>query len=85
MEFVDLAAQQKRIRGSLNTRIQKVLDHGQYILGPEVKELESALAAWVGGGTECITCANGTDALMIVLMALGLVGLGLTIRRHQRT
>jgi UDP-2-acetamido-2-deoxy-ribo-hexuluronate aminotransferase len=68
--FVDLAAQQERLRGPIEAGIARVLAHGQYILGPEVAELEEKLAAYAGT-THCITCANGTDALQIALMALG--------------
>lgn len=68
--FVDLAAQQERIKESLDQRIAAVLAHGKYILGPEVGELEEKLAAYVGV-KHCIACANGTDALLIALMALG--------------
>lgn len=74
MEFIDLKAQQVRIRARIDARIAAVLDHGQYILGPEVAELEDQLAAWTGA-KYCVTCANGTDALLIALMALG-VGRG---------
>lgn len=70
MEFIDLAAQQARIKEQLNANIAKVLAHGQYILGPEVTELEEKLSAYTGA-KYCITCANGTDALQIALMALG--------------
>lgn len=69
--FINLAAQQERIRVSLEARMAKVLKHGQYILGPEVAELEQALIAFTGA-KHCITCANGTDALQISLMALGI-------------
>lgn len=68
--FIDLAAQQDRIRTQIETAIERVLAHGQYILGPEVNELEERLAAYTGAA-HCITCANGTDALQIALMALG--------------
>lgn len=68
--FVDLAAQQERLRAEIEAGIARVLLHGQYILGPEVAELEERLAAYTGA-THCITCANGTDALQIALMALG--------------
>lgn len=68
MEFIDLAAQQHQIRGVIETRIQTLLDHGQYIMGPEVKELENQLAAFTGA-THCISCASGTDALLMSLMA----------------
>lgn len=68
--FVDLAAQQDRLRESIESGIARVLAHGQYILGPEVAELEDRLAVY-SGAAHCITCANGTDALQIALMALG--------------
>ena len=68
--FVDLAAQQDRLRSSIEEGISRVLAHGQYILGPEVAELEEQLAAYTGT-SHCITVANGTDALQIALMALG--------------
>ncbi|MEW9920344.1 DegT/DnrJ/EryC1/StrS family aminotransferase [Marimonas sp. MJW-29] len=67
--FIDLAAQQDRIRDDLNRRMSQVLSHGSYILGPEVDELEEKLANFVGV-KHCVTCANGTDALQIALMAL---------------
>lgn len=70
----DLAAQQHRLRDELSRRTGAVYAHGKYILGPEVAELEERLAAYVGVA-HCITCANGTDALQIALMALG-VGQG---------
>lgn len=69
--FVDLAAQQKKIRPQLMANMENVLLHGQYIMGPEVHELEEKLAAYVGV-KHCISCANGTDALLIALMALGI-------------
>lgn len=69
MEFIDLGAQQKRIRARIDARIAAVLDHGGYIMGPEVAELEQALAAFCGARF-CISCANGTDALQLALMAL---------------
>jgi UDP-2-acetamido-2-deoxy-ribo-hexuluronate aminotransferase len=71
MKFIDLAAQQLRIKDKIDANIQKVLAHGQYILGPEVTELEEKLAAFTGA-QYCITCANGTDALQIAQMALGI-------------
>lgn len=74
MQFIDLSAQQERIKDQINSNIQKVLAHGQYILGPEVTELEEKLSAYCGA-KYCITCANGTDALQIALMALG-IGVG---------
>ncbi len=69
MDFIDLKTQQKRIRDSLDERIAAVLAHGQYILGPEVEQLEEALKTFTGA-RYCITCANGTDALQIALMGL---------------
>lgn len=71
MQFVDLQAQRARIEGDIDGAIRRVLAHGQFILGPEVAELEQALAAYVGTG-HCITVANGTDALLIAQMALGI-------------
>lgn len=71
IEFIDLKAQQSRIKTEIDAGIQRVLAHGQYILGPEVAELEEKLAAYVGA-KYCITCANGTDALQIVQMAFGI-------------
>lgn len=70
MQFIDLQAQQQRIKTIIDCNIQKVLAHGHYILGPEVAELELRLASFVGV-KHCISCANGTDALQIALMALG--------------
>ena len=71
IEFIDLKAQQARIKGPLDAAIQRVLAHGQYILGPEVTELEEKLAAYTGA-KHCISVANGTDALQIAQMALGI-------------
>ncbi|MCL8308513.1 MULTISPECIES: DegT/DnrJ/EryC1/StrS family aminotransferase [Pseudomonas putida group] len=71
IEFIDLKSQQARIKDKIEVGIQRVLSHGQYILGPEVAELEERLAKFVGA-KYCITCANGTDALQIVQMALGI-------------
>lgn len=71
IEFIDLKAQQSRIKAEIDAGIQRVLAHGQYILGPEVTELEEKLAAYVGA-KYCITCANGTDALQIAQMAFGI-------------
>lgn len=70
MDFIDLKSQQARIKDKIDAGIARVLAHGQYILGPEVAELEEKLAAYTGA-KYCITCANGTDALQIALMALG--------------
>ena len=68
IDFIDLKAQQKKIRPSLDRRIAKVLDNGKYILGPEVTELEELLARYVGK-KHCVSCGNGTDALLMALMA----------------
>ena len=70
MKFVDLDAQQERLRREIEAGIAGVLAHGQYILGPEVAELEDRLASHCGA-KHCIAVANGTDALQIALMALG--------------
>ena len=69
MQFIDLGAQQKRIRADIEKRIAEVLNHGQYIMGPEVKELEGKLAAYVGA-KHAISCASGTDSLLMSLMAM---------------
>lgn len=71
MEFIDLKSQYRRLKTEIDAGIQRVLDHGQYILGPEVEELEEKLAAYTGA-RHCITVANGTDALQIAMMALGI-------------
>jgi dTDP-4-amino-4,6-dideoxygalactose transaminase len=69
LAFIDLAAQQAIVRGRIDAAIARVLDHGHYIMGPEVDELEHRLAA-ATGAKHAITCANGTDALALALMAL---------------
>src|SRR5277367_4721426 len=71
MEFVDLKTQYRRLKSAVDDRIQAVLDHGQYILGPEVRELELRLAARIGS-KHCIGCASGTDALLLAMIALGI-------------
>jgi UDP-2-acetamido-2-deoxy-ribo-hexuluronate aminotransferase len=71
MDFIDLKSQYAALRDNINARIQAVLDHGQYILGPEVKEMEAALSAYTGA-QHCISVASGTEALLICLMALDL-------------
>lgn len=70
MNFIDLKSQQARIKDRIDAGIARVLAHGQYILGPEVAELEERLAGYTGA-KHCISVANGTDALQIALMALG--------------
>lgn len=69
LAFIDLASQQANIRTSLERGIEGVLRHGQYIMGPEVKQLEEKLAAYVGV-KHCITASSGTDTLLIAMMAL---------------
>lgn len=69
MQFIDLARQQARLKPQLDAAIARVLAHGHYILGPEVEELEDRLGRLTG--RHCITVANGTDALTVALMALG--------------
>jgi UDP-2-acetamido-2-deoxy-ribo-hexuluronate aminotransferase len=69
MDFIDLKTQYQRLRGPINARIQAVLDHGQYILGAEVSELEGKLADYVGVA-HCVAASSGTDTLLIAMMAL---------------
>lgn len=71
IEFIDLKAQYADLKQTIDSRIQRVLDHGQYIMGPEVHELEERLEAYTGA-RHCITVASGTEALLIALMALGI-------------
>ncbi|MGB5808032.1 DegT/DnrJ/EryC1/StrS family aminotransferase, partial [Castellaniella sp.] len=71
MQFVDLQAQYQRLKSEIDAGIQRVLAHGQFILGPEVAQLEERLADYIGA-KHCITVANGTDALQIAQMALGI-------------
>lgn len=69
--FIDLKAQYQALKPSIDAHIQAVLDHGQYIMGPEVSELEEKLARYTGS-KHCITVASGTEALLISLMAMGI-------------
>ena len=71
MEFIDLKSQYQHLKAEIDAGIKRVLDHGQYILGPEVDELEEKLCEFTGA-KYCITCANGTDALQIAQMAFGI-------------
>jgi UDP-2-acetamido-2-deoxy-ribo-hexuluronate aminotransferase len=71
MNFIDLKTQYQRVRADMNARIQAVLDHGQFVLGPEVAELERRLADYVGV-RHCVSASSGTDTLLIALMALGI-------------
>ncbi len=68
MQFIDLQAQRKRIEPEINSAVQRVIEGGRYVLGPEVGEVERELAAWCGA-KHAVSCANGTDALALALMA----------------
>ena len=70
ISFIDLASQQLRIRGDIEHRIHKVLDHGQYIMGPEIAELEQQLSHYTNT-KHVISCSSGTDALILALIAFG--------------
>jgi len=74
VQFIDLKAQYAKLQTEIDRRMRAVLTHGQFILGPEVEELETRLAARTGS-QHCVACSSGTDALLIALMALG-VGAG---------
>jgi len=74
MQFIDLKSRHQLIGDKINARIQKVMEHGQFILGPEVREVEEKLAQYTGS-KHCITVSSGTDSLLIALMALG-IGVG---------
>jgi len=71
VDFVDLKAQYRELKESIDSRIHRVLEHGQYIMGPEVRELEEKLEAYTGSH-HCVSVASGTEALLIALMALGI-------------
>jgi UDP-2-acetamido-2-deoxy-ribo-hexuluronate aminotransferase len=71
MQFIDLKTQYIELKSAIDARIRRVLDHGQYIMGPEVNELEERLAAYVGT-RHCVAVASGTDALLIAMMSLGI-------------
>ena len=73
MQFIDLQAQRRRIEPEINGAVQRVIESGKYVLGPEVGELEKQLAAWCGA-KHSVSCANGTDALALALIS----GLGVT-------
>jgi UDP-2-acetamido-2-deoxy-ribo-hexuluronate aminotransferase len=74
MQFIDLKSRHQLIKDRIDARVQSVMEHGQFILGPEVKELEQKLAEYVGV-KHCVSVSSGTDSLLIALMALG-VGAG---------
>ena len=69
--FIDLQAQRARLGDAVDQAIAKVLDHGRFIMGPEVAELEKRLAD-MGGAAHCVSCSSGTDSLLLVLMAWGI-------------
>lgn len=71
MQFIDLATQKDRIRGAVMARFESIVDRVQFVMGPEVAELESKLAAFAGT-KHCLSCSSGTDALLIALMAKGI-------------
>ncbi len=71
LEFIDLKKQYSLLKQSIDRRVARVMEHAQFILGPEVGELETKLAAYTGS-KHCIGCASGTDALLMALMALGI-------------
>jgi len=71
MQFIDLKTQYALLKEKIDTNIHKVLDHGQYVMGPEVITLEAELAEYVGT-KHCISCSSGTDALVMALMAHGI-------------
>jgi len=68
--FIDLGAQRRRIGAAMDEAVLRVVDHGAYVMGPEVPALEKALGAFCGA-THVVTCASGTDALLLILMAKG--------------
>ena len=70
ISFIDLAAQQRRIRPAIEKRLQAVLDHGRYVAGPEIEELEEQLVVRTGAAG-AVACASGTAALIIPLFAMG--------------
>ena len=71
MQFIDLKSRHQLIGDKINARVQQVMDHGQFILGPEVREVEEKLAQYTGS-KHCVTVSSGTDSLLISLMALGI-------------
>ena len=82
MHFIDLAAQRARIEDRLKTAVDSVIDSGRYILGPEVTEFENRLADYVGA-KHAIGCANGTDALLLPLMAGVLLYAAFRLKENQ--
>jgi len=70
MQFIDLKSRHKLLKNQIEARVQTVMEHGQFILGPEVRELEQKLAEYTGS-SHCVTVSSGTDSLLVALMALG--------------
>ena len=70
LAFIDLAAQRRHLGRVIDAAILRVLEHGMYVMGPEVARLEADLSAFCGA-RHCISCGNGTDALALILMAKG--------------
>jgi UDP-2-acetamido-2-deoxy-ribo-hexuluronate aminotransferase len=68
LPFIDLRAQRRRIEAEINTAVARVIEHGQYIMGPEVEQLENRLSEFVGAA-HCLSCSSGSDALLMALMA----------------
>ena len=79
MDFIDLKTQYRRLKPSIDARLARVFEHGQFIMGPEVAELEAVLAKYAGT-RYCIAASSGTDTLMIAMMALG-IGAGAELQR----
>ena len=71
MEFIDLKTQYRKYQAEIDLRMKRVLEHGQFVMGPEILELEKALASYTGA-RHCLTVASGTDSLEIALRALGI-------------
>jgi UDP-2-acetamido-2-deoxy-ribo-hexuluronate aminotransferase len=71
IEFIDLKTQRDRVRAAVEQGWRRVLDHGQYVMGPEVQQLEAQLGKFTGAG-EVVSCSNGTDSLWVPLLALGI-------------
>src|ERR1700754_4292841 len=69
LPFIDLAAQQRRLRAGIDAAIARVLDHGGYVMGPEVREFEAKLGEFGQAPIPALSCANGTDAIALPLMA----------------
>ena len=69
--FVGLATQAERLRSDIDRALARVLDHGRYVNGPEIEELETRLMSFVGAH-DCVACSSGTDALVLILMELGI-------------